>query len=428
MVTAIVRTYIEGGGDPTLIALAAPTGKAAKRLDETIRSNFARMDMQNISEKLQPATTLHRLVGISENRTKPRHHAAFPINPLLVVVDEASMIDVILFKQLLDALKKSASIIFLGDANQLPSVNAGALFRAITTNPAFEHVTHKLVTSYRMNPQSKGAGRNILMVANGVNCGKVVFAEDCGKQNKNTESMDSDELIKTPESPTQLSNSGVDFLSAQSNHLHFMDLLKHFVPVPTNAVLNGFARHESMLQAINEMCASLEKEKILCVTNSGRYGSDSINRMMHNIYSANFRQGQHSESFLPGEPVIVVENDYSRNIFNGDIGIVVKIHENDGVSPHVAFRRAGENPTLIPLEAVAQNIKLAFAITVHKSQGSEYERTLLCLPEKDGALCSREIVYTALTRASKHVIIWGTQTVLQNAVERRMIRTSFLDT
>jgi exodeoxyribonuclease V alpha subunit len=418
VVTAIVKNFIQNGGSAKDIALAAPTGKAAKRLDETVRLNFARIGEDHLVAERDPAATLHRLLGISEGQKLPVHHAAFPLPHKMIIVDEASMIDVSLFEKLIAAIRPNAHVVLLGDASQLPSVEAGALFRAFTQSAEFQKQTHRLVTSYRMNPSSKGAGRNILLVANAVNKGEVVFSDS-----SQATTRDPDAVVKLASSTAALSENGVTFFSAKDFEKQFLALLKNWLPpIPQNPT-----------DSLNAMCELLEKRKILCVTNSGRYGADTLNTVLHGLYAANLQKrqtqppSQPHTAFLHGEPVIVVGNDYSRNIFNGDIGVVAEILAGETTTLHVAFRKPGASPTLIPLEAIAQNIKHAFAITVHKSQGSEYESILFCLPERDGPLCSREIVYTALTRASHQCVVWGERTILQASVARRLARTSLLD-
>jgi exodeoxyribonuclease V alpha subunit len=434
IVTAIIKHYLENNGNARDIALCAPTGKAAKRLDETVRKNFSRMNLEHLISSMESASTIHRLLGISESRPEPVHHALFPLAHTLVVADEASMIDVALFDKFVNAVPTHANLVFLGDPNQLPSIEAGAILRALTQSSLFQKHTRNLTQSYRMNPESRGAGRNILLVAGEVNKGNVFFAcepaETASATSMPAPNIDSDSVVGIPQNSNTLRGKGVEFLCSQKHGTEILKLLGEFLPKHASNFAPNEPIDTSNTQVINSLCENVERQKVLCVTNTGRFGATSLNATMHNLYARSLNKNPNAHQFLPGEPVMVVGNDYSRNIFNGDVGVVVRTA--GAASPtllqtHVAFRRANELPILIPLEAIAQNIKHAFAITVHKSQGSEYEKVLLCLPETDGPLCSREIVYTALTRASKHCLIWGNKGLFRQAVTRSLARASLID-
>jgi exodeoxyribonuclease V alpha subunit len=180
---------------------------------------------------------------------------------------------------------------------------------------------------------------------------------------------------------------------------------------------------------LDEWCVAREQRKILCVTRLGRTGADTINARLHALAFSK-RGFRFSDSYLPGEPVMVTRNDYVRGVFNGDMGFVMCINSaTDYKSPAesdlvVVIRRAGLSPLVLPFLALKHQLERAYAITVHKSQGSEYHGVAVFLPEIDGPLCTREIIYTALTRAKKSVVVVGTSQILEASVARRMERVS----
>lgn len=402
IVLAIVKALLAQGFVAQDIALAAPTGKAANRLDESVG--------RALSDIAKPASsTLHRLIGYSPISGDCRFGLTNPLPYKAVIVDEASMVDVFLFEKLLSAVDEGAVFVLLGDADQLPSVEAGAVFRDVVESPEYSNRVVRLVQSYRMNASDPN-GIRILNVANSFKNGNVHFGE-----------MDSCSILQKVR-VEELTWSGVEFLpySALGDFLNawFDD---DFWNV---SAVDSFSGDE-----LDSWCIGREQRKILCVTRHGRTGAEAINSRLHALACS--KHGVRvSESYLPGEPVMIIRNDYIRGVFNGDMGFVMCASGARGGLPQseseliVVIRRAGLAPLVLPFLSVKHQLERAYAITVHKSQGSEYNGVAIILPEVDGPLCTREIIYTALTRAKRSVVMIGTSQILEASVARRIERVS----
>ena len=319
------------------------------------------------------------------------------------------MVDVFLFERLLAAVDEKSVFVLLGDADQLPSVEAGAVFRDLVEAERFSHRVVRLVQSYRMSG-SDPAGRHILEVAAGIRQGEVRW------------NLPSGQPLPKRFSLNEMTGVGVEFLPFST----LGDLLGQWFEASFWDVPSVDSFEDGALDA---WCVAREQRKILCVTRQGRTGSDTINSRLH-AQCFSKRSQRFVDVLLPGEPVMVTRNDYLRGVFNGDMGIVMSIKPVDGKRiPSedelvVVIRRAGLAPLILPLLSLKHQLERAYAITVHKSQGSEYQGVALLLPEVDGPLCSREIIYTALTRAKKSVVVVGTETILESATARRMERIS----
>jgi exodeoxyribonuclease V alpha subunit len=175
--------------------------------------------------------------------------------------------------------------------------------------------------------------------------------------------------------------------------------------------------------SLERLFRHVERFRLLCLTNSGRLGVDAVNRRLHE-WVLDADRAHRRLDFHPGEPILMLENDYDRMIFNGDQGLVLLVRE-DGDRPHpmAVFRREGGFQAF-PLDSLRGRLKLAFAMTVHKSQGSEFEHIALLLPPDDLPINTREILYTAVTRSKKSVAIVGRREVLLAGVRKRIHRYS----
>ncbi|MEA3148478.1 MAG: exodeoxyribonuclease alpha subunit, partial [Verrucomicrobiota bacterium] len=361
------RLVSEPGGEKLRIVLAAPTGKAAARLQESLRDGAGD---RSIQERLpKTASTLHRLLGRGRSSVYFRHHSKNPLPVDLVVVDEASMVPLTMMAKLFDALPGRARVILLGDRDQLSSVEPGAVLGDIA-NAASQPgpLNGSLVVlekNYRFGNES-----TIFALSNAIRDGKVERALEILNSGERP-----DLTIRATPSPSQIAEQ-----------------LRQSVM----AGYTGYLRTQDPAEALKEF----KKFRILCPFRVGPYGVESLNRAIEKILrEEDLITGTHN--LCPGMPVLVTENDDPLRLYNGDIGILLPdpadhslllawfIGEDGGV------RR-------IPPARLPQH-EPAFAMTVHKSQGSEFDHVLLILPDKDSPLLTRELVYTGLTRARTRV-------------------------
>lgn len=359
------------------IALAAPTGKAAARLTEAIAEQLATMPTEDRT-RLQTlrggfggpftATTIHRLLGVlPENNTRFRHHRRHHLPYDVVVVDECSMVSLTLLARLVEAVSDECRLVLLGDADQLSSVEAGAVFADLITaaQPGMVRLEH----NWRF-------GSSIAELANAVRCGDTDLAL---------------RLLAGPDPAIALR------ATASANET---------VGQVYRAAVAGDAE-----QAL----ALMRDHRVLCAHRSGQWGIQEWNRRIERLLIA---AGMPSpwDQFYPGRQLLVTENDYALGLFNGDTGVVVA--ESDG-SPMAVFENGRRyRPARI------RQVQTAFAITVHRSQGSQFGRVTLVLPPPDSPLLSRELLYTAITRAQLGVEIVGTPEAFRAAVGRPAARAS----
>ena len=384
IIAALLRVF-EGAS----IALTAPTGKAAQRMGPVPRAEGA-------SEPL----TLHRLLGWRPRRGEWRHHAGNPLGADLVIVDEASMVDQELMVRLLDALKPGARLVLLGDAAQLPSVGRGAVLRDLVA--ALPASVARLEQSYRMDPADP-AGSAILGYARKMGSGSA---------------EEPDLLVRN--SVPELAGQGVELLLPSV----LPELIRDWHARITN--LDGYERHvhqdhvcdpegfdPASIAAMEALITHHDRFRLLALLQEGPSltGAADLNAALHALaWPLNGRGLQRDQPFYLGEPVMMVRNDYRRGLFNGDQGLVVKVRR-EGVSRREVVFWKEDRPIAFPLAPLAPDLALAYALTVHKAQGSEFDAVAVVLPPADHPLLTRQNLYTALTRARRHALIVGDPTL-----------------
>ncbi len=372
------------------ISLAAPTGKAAARLTESINLRLAAMATESGVRVHVPdeARTLHRLLGYSPQTNRYRKHAGDPLDADLVIVDEASMVDVLMLDALLAALKPNARLMLVGDHHQLASVDAGDVLGALcrsalsapNESPLRQCIT-VLTRSWRFEQQPAIGALAAAILAGDASAVASVCAD--------------------PRSPDVQSRDATH--SAES-------LLAPILPNLTRCV---------EARSAVELLDALESFRLLSPEREGRLGVEGLNQMVERWLS---RQGHSTQgTWYHGRPVLVTANDYGTGVFNGDLGVVWR----DGANVAVYFRAAhGVTRAIAPVRLPA--VETAWAMTVHKSQGSEFDDVLVVVPERESRVMNRELLYTAVTRARKRVIIAGSAAAMASAVRRQVGRTSGL--
>lgn len=376
--SSIVAALLQGANG-LRVEVAAPTGKAARRLSASLNG-------------LANPRTLHRLLGWRPRGW--RHDAEHPLDADLVVVDEASMLDQALTLRLLEALKPEARLILLGDADQLPSVGQGAVLRDLVA--ACPETIARLERSYRMDP-SDPAGRAILGYARKVRDGSVAEGD-----------------LPIHRTIAELSGQGVELLDPSA----LPDLIAHWrtrimaLDEYERLVHGDYAHgpegfHDASRDAIQRLLAHHDRFRILTLLQEGPRGAEGLNGALHAAaWSLNGRGLQRDLPFYLGEPVMMTRNDYGRGLFNGDQGLILKVRRGDETHREAVFLKEG-GLRAYPLGALAGDLALAYALTVHKAQGSEFDEVAIALPEADHPLLTRQNLYTALTRARRHALLVG---------------------
>ena len=408
------------------VALVAPTGKAAQRMGEAIMESLAQLEgAEGVDLTLQKATldpsTLHRLLAWHPAQERFRHGPGNPLSARVVIADEASMISQEHLCRLLGALAPGARLVLLGDADQLPSVEEGCAFSDMVKSLKAQCVT--LRTSYRMDA-SDPEGRNILSVAAAIRT--------------NAELWEGAEPIHVRASLGDLTFRQVELLEPAPGVMEsFLELwlqkevtsLEGFhAKVTRNYTFSRGAWSEADLGTLAALFHHFNQFRILCALREapGLRGVQDLNRQFHKRMLTLTGEGlRNPVPFCAGEPVMMTANDYRRGIYNGDQGLVLKVLFDGVLRQAAVFPRPG-GFVPFPLEPLRHQLEHAFAMTVHKAQGSEYKRIAIVLPKTNHRALTRELLYTGLTRASKAVVLLAERERVPFAAGNPSVRESGL--
>jgi len=422
-VAKIMSLFIEQGkGNIPRIALAAPTGKASARLEEAIKKTKEILNCPASIKTAIPetATTIHRLLGAT-NSPYFLHNSENPLPVDMVIVDEASMVDLPLMSKLVQAIPPTAKLLLLGDKDQLASVEAGAVLGDIcgrdplnTFSREFaeelnKYTDNSLQLKYQCS-DTKGICDSIVQLQKNYRFGQKSGIGHLSNAVNRGDSVHAIDLLKS-----------CIYSDIQWSELPSRDLL---VPVLGKKFVTGF---NDYLQAIDSEGSPeyifdlFDRFRILCALRQGPFGVSALNLLVEQVLRRE-NMIKRDTDWYRGRPIMITRNDYNLKLFNGDIGIVLPDRNGE---LYVFFRDAGGKwRKLTPLRLPEH--ETAYAITVHKSQGSEFERILLLLPDRDSPVLTRELIYTGITRAKKEVTIWGREDVFHTSLPRKTIRTSGL--
>ncbi|RIZ65823.1 MAG: exodeoxyribonuclease V subunit alpha [Methylococcales bacterium] len=380
-VVKILALLQELSDQPLLIALAAPTGKAAMRLQESIGSNKATLPCTATIKSAIPesVTTMHRLLGAKPASPYFRHNAKQPLVYDLVVVDEASMVDLALMSKLLDALKPGARLILLGDKDQLASVESGTVLADLTL--ALPQQTLELRKSHRFDGDIK-------KLATAIN---------------NQQDIEAWELFQSDnENIALLETDLIDYITQQQ--IAYLQLI------------TKEADFSEIYKAFNRFQA-------LCATRLGKNSVSDITLAVEKSLSEK-KLIHLSGLWYSGRPIMITQNNAALQLYNGDIGICLRDKEQDN-QLRVFFQQAdGSIKKYLP--ARIPHCETVFVMTIHKSQGSEFDEVLIILPETHNPILTKELLYTAITRAKKTIKLVANASVFYSTVRKRVQRVTGL--
>ncbi len=372
-------------GERLRIALAAPTGKAAARLEQSVRDSASRLDASD-QARLEDvhAMTVHRMLRQHPgNSTRFRHHRGNRLPHDLVVVDEASMVSLTMMARLLEAVRPEARLVLVGDPDQLSSVDAGAVLTDLVRG--YEHRADSpvaaLTTAHRY----------------GAEIGELAEALRLG---------DADRVIAA-----LLTGSGaVEWVTDGDPARTIRSaVLPHALAVHDAAVAGDATR----------ALRALERHRLLCAHRDGPFGVRHWNRRIEQWFTAETGVSVLDPAYL-GRPLLVSSNDYSLGIYNGDTGVVVA-HPS---GPRAAIATGVGFLELAPSRL--GDVATMHAMTIHKSQGSQADEITVLLPDQESRLLTRELFYTAVTRAQRKVRVIGSEAAVRAAVSRQALRASGL--
>ena len=418
-VAKLLAILVETGlqqGKATAIRLVAPTGKAAARLTESIGSALQGLDLapEVVAAIPTEAGTLHRLLGVIPGRSQFRHHAGNPLHLDLLVVDEASMVDLPMMARLLDALPKHARLILLGDKDQLASVEAGAVLGDICS-----------FTAQGMSPeQAHWLSRQTGYRLQGTPAGATVRDSLCLL----TKSWRFDKYSGIGQLAWACNDGDGAALEAVWSQ-GFKDISLHpWVGEAYEALIaqgvEGYGAYLKAARAGEDPAAvfkAFNGFQLLCALRDGPFGVEGLNQRLELALS---RAGliQRDGDWYAGRPVMVVRNDHGIGLYNGDMGLCLP---DETGRLKVWFEQPdGSLRSLLPSRLPPH--ETVYAMTIHKSQGSEFAHTVLVLPDSPSPLLTRELVYTGITRAKARLALYGDRALLAQAVRKKTERYSGL--
>ena len=402
LLALLVSDALSSGLAPPRTLLVAPTGKAAQRLTESIEKARDRLQVDDAVKRAiaTEASTLHRALGpLDGSLTRFRHHAARPLECDLVLLDEASMVDLALMRRFFDAVPAHARVILLGDPDQLASVEAGGVLYDLCR--AAEHpgsplsgAVSRLTESYRYPDDS----------------GIAALAKAVHRQ-----SVDDALVVLRAERPDVALHGAL-----KPRELH--RALEREVKERYRGLRDG---------ELETRLATLDGFRVLCAHRSGAASVEQLNPLISRALGSS-----RGESYA-GRPIIITQNDYATQLFNGDVGVlhsvpfsraredIARTDERAKKRELVACFRSGGSTRQVSLARLPSH-ESAYAMTVHKSQGSEFDQVAIVLPERPSRILSRELLYTAITRAKSAVSLYTSEASLRFAIEQSVERSSGL--
>ena len=394
LILLIEQARAQGREDPR-IQLAAPTGKAAAHLSVSLERSLSTLDVSDDIRAAIPksAATLHRCLGASSQVGRPfRHGLDRPLPADVILVDEASMVDLALMTQLVEATPPHAHLILLGDRDQLASVEAGAVLGDIARPAREEQAGSPVVLlkhSYRFEAES-GVGQ----LTQAINAGDVEQTLSILD-----DSAYPDVTLLEPDSAAQ----GQAALVAR--------------------MADGYAPF--LEESDPAAClAAFDRFRVLSAYRHGALGVEALNRALEARLGLTTRPEVGSE-FYRGRPLAMTGNDYELELYNGDVGVVMEEPRARGRGGRAAFLSPEGEPRWVSTLRLA-SAETVFAMSVHKSQGSEFNEVMVVLPTEDSLFLTRELLYTAVSRARERVTLVTSRDVLAQAVARRVERSSGL--
>ncbi len=456
-------------GIPALnIALVAPTGKAAQRLSESIVnavSGFKGLiDDTILAEIPTQAQTLHRLLGVLPNSPNFRHHEDNRLSYDIVLIDEVSMVDLPLMTRVFRALKESAKVILLGDADQLPSVAAGSVLADIAPRPhsGFSRENEQYLTQVcQLSPEQLStyflSNRQANHKAEQSNIDKRVHVDYLTflVKSRRFDGEGGIGLIANSVIQGDVKRSWQLLSDSLTQVVGQLTLAQGDLSTWLAPLVKQYYQPIESCSTVAEAFTLLSQFRVLCATRQGDFGVERLNEVIKSYLGKNnapYQQNQHA--LYHGQPIMINENDYRLGLYNGDIGIIWRVVDQEGKSHLMAcFEDASSQSIALddsePAQQAIRHIlpsrlpqfESVYAMTIHKTQGSEFSHVAMVISatqseqqnlqqgsqQRGSKLLSRELLYTGITRAKKQLTIAANQRVWQQGVTGQVKRHSGLD-
>ncbi|HEX4865572.1 MAG TPA: exodeoxyribonuclease V subunit alpha [Acidimicrobiales bacterium] len=416
------------GVSPPLIALAAPTGKAAARMEEAVRQSASQLDASDeVRDRLRvtEGLTIHRLLRKRpDSSSRFRHDRSNRLPHDVVIVDETSMVSLSLMARLLEAIRTDAKVILVGDPEQLASVEAGAVLGDIV-GPAVDGMvmsgamteTLGRLTGTRPQPSNNQgsaiADSTVMLSSNFRFSGPLAELASAVRRGDHDSAI---EQLTRGQSELRWVDEDVNRIASGQSPKDSLAQLRDRAVAAGSALFRASTDGDAPAAL-----AAIADFRLLCAHRGGPGGVEVWTELVESWLAEAVEGFDPEPEWYPGRPVMITANDYSLRLFNGDTGAAI-VRPDGGLG--VVFPRGGSMITVSP--ARLSTSETLFATTVHKSQGSEFEHAALVLPPPESPLLSRELLYTAVTRAKRSLVIVGTEDALRAAISRPIARASGL--
>lgn len=397
--------HIKFSTDSASLALAAPTGKAAQRMQESLQSA---LDAANVQLQLQEAKTIHRLLGIGQTG-RPRYDAKNPLGEDIIIIDEASMLGVELANHLVSAVKPGARLILLGDANQLAAVDAGAVLADLCRISLLQPIHAELTESRRFSANS-GIGKLAYQINHPKTDIQAIW------QLLKQDAMLSFHYVNTLQAENIIDNKENNSLSKLKDTQKLTENYSKYMKKIKNLLENPIEK--SMPRAVKDTITSLMQTfnqfRVLSAGHNGEWGDHYINKYLSQWHLNELKLPLGQNTWFHGRPVMVLQNNYELGLFNGDIGFCLQTTDKKNqLEVFFENKTQGIAVNLLNEEVIAT----AYAMTIHKSQGSEFDHVAITFDNSHARLLSKELIYTAVTRAREKVSIYSTKHAFEKAIQ-----------
>ncbi len=427
-ITKILALLTEqAAGSKLKICLAAPTGKAAARLQESIRQTSHKL---NCGDRLKDAIptdvkTIHRMLRPKPESPFFHYDRENKLPADIVIIDEASMVDLALMSKLVQAVPMSSRLVLIGDKDQLASVEAGSVLGDICDRSnlhgfsddfckrVFEITQDNLEAAIK-EPRPKPGLQDCIVVLHTshrftADSGIGSLSREVNRGNAHGAFM----MLKDTADKTIV--------------WHEMGAARDFFNILAKKIIEGYSEYLKEADPLSAF-ARLNRFRILCALRVGPFGATSINKLAEQVlFQHGLIQlgGNSANPWYKGRPILITRNDYGLGLFNGDIGVTLPDPDSKAKELYVFFSAGHGELKRYAIHRLPEH-ETVFAMTVHKSQGSEFDEVVLILPDKDYPVLTRELVYTGLTRTKKTFSIWANPSVFNNTIKRTISRTSGL--
>ncbi len=393
--------------DSASLALAAPTGKAAQRMQESLQ---AAIDAADIDIQLQEAKTIHRLLGIGRTG-KPRYDANNPLGEDIIIVDEASMLGVELANYLVSAVKPGARLILLGDANQLAAVDAGAVLADLCRIPRLQPIHVELTESKRFSADS-GIGKLAYQINKAEADTQAIWQLLRQDKALNFQYVNMLQATMHTLSKDNIKNSLSNNKIISKISQNYSDYLIRIKVLLKNPIEKSMP--ESVKDTISSLMQTFNQFRVLTAGHNGEWGDHYINNYLTQWHLTELKLPLGQNTWFHGRPIMVLQNNYELGLFNGDIGFCLQTSdERSQLEVFFENKTQGIAVNLLNEEVIAT----AYAMTIHKSQGSEFGHVAITFDNSHARLLSKELIYTAVTRAKTQVTIYSIKHAFEKAIQ-----------